>query len=81
MKTLARNLAVTGTSITVTFPAGTFFVTEPAILVTILGAATNVNATLNGQTLPDLGWVYTSLTLTFDAGAVGKRFSLLIAGD
>ena len=81
MKTLARNLAVTGTSITVTFPVGTFFVTEPAILVTVLGAVTEVDSALNGQTLPDLGWVYTSLTLTFAAGAVGKRFSLLIAGD
>lgn len=81
MKTLARNLPVTGTSITVTFPAGTYFVTEPAILVTILGAITEVNATLNSTALDGIGNVYTSLTLTFQAAAVGKRFSLMVAGD
>lgn len=81
MKQLARNLPVTGTSITVTFPAGTYFVAEPAILVTVLGEVTNVAATLNSTALDGIGNVYTSVTLTFQAAAVGKRFSLMITGD
>lgn len=81
MKQLARNLPVTATSITVSFPVDTYFVTEPAILVTVLGEVTNVNATLNSTALNGVGNVYTSVTLTFQAAAVGKRFSLLIAGD
>jgi hypothetical protein len=81
VKILARNLAVTGTSITVTFPAGTWFVAEPAVLVTVLGAPTDVGATLNSTAIDGIGNAYTSLTLTFQAGAVGRRFSLLVAGD
>lgn len=81
MRQLSRNLPVSGTSITVTFPVGTYFVTEPAILVTVLGEVTNVAATLNITALDGIGSVYTSITLTFQAAAVGKRFSLLIAGD
>lgn len=81
MKQLSRNLPVTATSITVTFPVDTYFVTEPAILVTVLGEVTNVNAMLNSTALNGVGNVYTSVTLTFQAAAVGKRFSLLIAGD
>lgn len=81
MKILARNLAVTGSSIIVTFPAGTYFVTEPAVLVTVLGAPTDVNVTLNSTALDGIGSVYTSVTLTFQAGAIGKRFSLMVAGD
>lgn len=81
MKQLSRNLPVSAASITVTFPADTWFVAEPAILVTVLGEITNVNATLNSTALDGVGNVYTSLTLTFQAAAVGKRFSLLIAGD
>lgn len=81
MKQLSRNLPVTATSITVTFPVDTYFVAEPAILVTVLGEVTNVNATLNSTALNGVGNVYTSITLMFQAAAVGKRFSLLIAGD
>jgi len=81
LKTLARNLAATGTSVTVTFPAGTWFVAEPAVLVTVLGAPTDVAATLNSTALDGIGNVYSSVTLTFQAGAVGKRFSLLVAGE
>lgn len=81
MKTLARNLPVTGTSVTVTFPPRTWFVAEPAVLVTILGAPTDVDATLNSTAIDGIGNAYTSITLTFQASAVGKRFSLLIAGD
>lgn len=81
MKQLARNLPVTSTSITVTFPTGVYFVTEPAILVTVLGDVTNVNASMNSTPVNGIGNVYTSIVLTFQPSAVGKRFSLLVAGD
>lgn len=81
MRTYAANLAVTATEITVTFPAGTWFVAEPAILVTVLGAVTEVDAALNVGAVSGVGNVYVSVTLTFQAGAVGQRFSLMIAGE
>lgn len=81
MKQFSANLPITGTSITVTFPAGAYFVAEPAVLVTVLGAPTNVNAALVSTPVDGIGNVYTAVTLTFDVGAVGKRFSIMVAGD
>ena len=80
MQTLARNLPITGTEITVTFPPGTYFVTEPAVLVTVLGAPTEVDAVLVHNLVAGIGEVYTELQLTFAAGAVGHRFSLAVIG-
>lgn len=81
MQTLARNLPITGTAVTVTFPPGTYFVTEPAVLVTVLGAPTQVDALLVHSAVAGVGEVYTELQLTFEAGTVGKRFSLAVIGE
>lgn len=81
MQHFSRNLPIAGTSVTVTFPAGTYFVAEPAVVVGILGAPTEYDATLVHASVPGVGEVYTSLTLTFQAGAVGKRFSLIVDGE
>lgn len=81
MPRLARNLPITGTSVSVTFAPGTYFVTEPAVVVGILGAPTEYDATLVHASVPGVGEVYTSMTLSFPAGAVGKRFSLIVDGE
>lgn len=81
MPTLSRNLPITGTAITVTLPAGTFFVTEPAVLVTVHGAPTDVDVELVHGAVAGVGEVYTAVRLTFAAAAVGKRFSLAVIGE
>lgn len=69
--------AITATSIALAMPPGKFFVTEPIVLVTVKGTTTNVDWTLSYETV-DGAEVFTGITLTFQAGAVGKRFSLLM---
>jgi hypothetical protein len=78
MARFARNLPIPGTSVTVTFPPGTYFVTEPAVVVGILGAPTHYDAVLVHHSVAGVGEVYTSINLTFQAGAVGKQFALIV---
>lgn len=78
---LAVNIAVTGTSgIRLDFPTGRYLVDEPVVMVTVQGAPTNVNWTSPPEEVAGLGEVHTHVVLTFDAGAVGKRASVWVAG-
>lgn len=72
---------ITDVTMDLTFPVNTFFSTEPIVHVTIEGAATNVAITRNSTLLGSFGYVYTSLTLGFDAGAVGKYVNVSVHGE
>ena len=76
----SRVQAITGTTVRVNFPTGVWFVTEPAINVTIYGEATNVDRTLVTGTV-DGAQVYTGVDLVFPSTAVGKRAAILVTGD
>jgi len=78
MTLVARNIAISSTTIHVDFPASSYFVNEPAVLVTIWGAPTQVDVALNTAVISGVGAVITSMDLTFQAGAVGKRASILV---
>ena len=71
-------LPVSGTSVTVTFPVNVFFSTPPIIHVTIEGAPTEVSITRNSEEIGGHGFVYTSVTLGFQSGAVGKTFNISV---
>lgn len=70
--------AVTGTVVTLAFPPGRHFIAEPVVMVVLRGAPTEVDWTLDYDLVPGVGEVYTGITMAFQAGAVGARFSLLM---
>jgi hypothetical protein len=72
--------SITGQTVHFTFPQGVFFVVEPSVLITVCGAPTNVDVVLNYEVVGGAS-VFTSMDLTFDANAVGKKFSLLIISN
>jgi len=71
-------LPVSGASVTVTFPANVFFSVPPIINVTIEGAPTEVSITRNSEELGGHGFVYTSVTIGFQSGAIGKFFNITV---
>lgn len=77
---LAVNIAITGTSIRLDFPPGRYLVDEPVVIVTVQGAPTDVDWSSPPEAVAGLGEVHTHVVLTFDAGAVGKRASVWVAG-
>lgn len=77
---LAVNIAITGTSIRLDFPAGRYLVAEPVVMVTVQGAVTQVDWTSPPEAVAGLGEVHTHVVLTFQAAAVGKRASVWVAG-
>jgi len=77
---LAVNIAITGTSIRLDFPPGRYLVAEPVVMVTVQGAETNVDWTSDPEAVAGLGEVHTHIVLAFQAGAVGKRASVWVAG-
>ena len=77
---LAVNIAITGTSIRLDFPAGRYLVAEPVVMVTVESAATDVDWTSPPEAVAGLGEVHTHVVLAFDAGAVGQRASVWVAG-
>ena len=77
---LAVNIAITGTSIRLDFPAGRYLVAEPVVMVTVQGAPTDVDWTSPPEVVAGLGEVHTHVVLAFDAGAVGQRASVWVAG-
>lgn len=77
---LAVNIAVTATSIRLDFPPARYLVAEPVVIVTVQGAPTDVDWSSPAEAVAGLGEVHTHVVLTFDAGAVGKRASVWVAG-
>lgn len=78
---LAANIAVTSTSIRLDFPVGRYLVAEPVVMITVQGAPTDVDWSSPPEAVAGLGEVHTHVQLTFDAGAVGKRASVWVAGS
>ena len=74
-------LPVTGTTVTVTLPPNVYYATPPIIQVTIEGATTDVGITRNIEDLGSIGFVYTFVDFTFQAGAVGKYFNVTITPE
>ena len=72
-------LAITDLTMTFTFPD--YFVTKPAVLVTVNGKASEVSVQYNYQYIEGIGEVYTSVTLTFPSGYVGSEFSIVVTAD
>lgn len=77
---LARKFAIAATVVHVDYQVQDYYVSEPVVLATVLGDVTNVAVAHVAQNITGLGYVYTGLDLTFQAGAVGKNFSLLVMG-
>ncbi len=78
---LAVNIAITATSIRLDFPTGRYLVAEPVVLVTVNGATPGVSWTSPPEAVAGLGEVHTHVVLAFDAGDVGKRASVWVAGQ
>ncbi len=72
-------LAITDQSMTFTFPG--YFVTKPAVLVTVNNKVTEVAVQYNYQYIEGIGEVYTSITLTFPSDYVGSEFSIIVTAD
>ncbi len=77
---LAVNIAVTATEIRLDFPAGRYLVAEPVVLVTVNGPSPGVAWASPPEAVAGLGEVHTHVALSFDAGDVGKRASVWVAG-
>jgi hypothetical protein len=75
----AESFAVTGTTVHIDFPDQTF-VLEPVVYVCINGAVTQAEWVLNTSVVGGASY-YTSIDLTFQAGAVGKQFSLIVVSN
>jgi hypothetical protein len=75
----AENFSVTGTNVHIDFPTATFIL-APAIYICINGAVTEVTWVFN-QTIINLVTYYSSIDITFQAGAVGKTFSLIAVSN
>lgn len=77
---LAVNVAITSTSIRLDFPVGRYLVDEPVVQVTISGAPTEVTISSPAEEVAGLGEVHTHVLLGFQAGAVGRRAHVWVAG-
>lgn len=75
----AENFAVTGTAVHIDFPGQTFAL-EPVVYVCINGAVTQAEWVLNTSVVGGASY-YTSIDLTFQPGAVGKQFSLIVVSN
>lgn len=80
MKQSFRVQAITDTTMLINFAPGDWFATEPAVLVTVYGDPTDVDATMVYGTV-DGAQVYTGVSLVFAATAVGHRVAILVSGD
>jgi len=69
------------TDTTVHLDFANYFVVEPAVLITVYGAETNVEVSLVYEFIDGVGEVYTGVDLTFPAGHVGKKFAILVTAD
>jgi hypothetical protein len=59
-----------------------YFVNQPKVLVTISDEATELSSVLHTITeVSGVGMVYTSVTLTFPLGYIGKHGSVVVMGD
>jgi hypothetical protein len=72
-------LPVSGTSVTVDFPDQQFVV-EPSALITINGAPTDVSWTFTQSVVSSVTY-YTSMTITFQALAVGSTYTLIVVSN
>jgi hypothetical protein len=82
MQEYSRNFGISSLTMQFDFYPSTYFINEPHVFVTLWDAATNLVSVVNAQTVvAGLGSVYTSVTITFPSGYVGKKGSLLIRGD
>jgi hypothetical protein len=72
--------SVTSTSVHYVFPQGRWFAVPPCLFITLYGVATDIDRTFNYETINGAS-VITSVDITFQAGAVGKQFSLLIVSN
>ncbi len=77
---LIGSYPITGTLVHVDFAPTDYYVLEPHVLVTVWGGVTEVSITPVLTAVPGEGALYTGLDLTFPAGLVGKRFSVLVHG-
>jgi hypothetical protein len=77
---LAVDLAITATSIRLDFPAGRYLVAAPVVQITVNGGTTNVSWSSPPEAVAGLGEVHTHVVLGFEAGAVGKRAAVWVAG-
>lgn len=77
---LSRKYAIAGTAVHIDYQPQDYYINEPVVFVTVLGDVTNVAVAHVAQNITGQGYVYTGLDLTFQAGAVGKSFSLLVMG-
>jgi len=75
----AETFSVTGTAVHITFPSLTF-ATAPTIYICVNGNNSAVSWVLN-QTVVGAASYYTSMDITFAAGAVGLQFSLIVVSN
>ncbi len=82
MKTFSSVLSVTTTTVTVPFSSdnSVWFASEPAVFIQCNGNAAAVAWVPIMQNVGAAGIVQTGITVTFDAGAVGKKFSINVMG-
>lgn len=78
---VVSNFNITARSVTLNIPSDNYSTTEPIVIVTVLGAPTNVTMTYGHESVDTLGEVYTSVTLTFpDDSYIGKRCNAWLVG-
>lgn len=68
-----------GLEVTIVFQD--YFVTEPAVLVTVYDAVTEVDILCIQEEVLGVGEVYTKCILTFPSGYNGKRAAVMICGQ
>lgn len=78
MRMFTHSAAITGTSITFSLPTGVYLFVEPGLQITVFGGVTEVDAAWQWEAVSGFGEVITGVTLTFPAGLIGDRFSLLL---
>lgn len=77
---LAREIGVTDTTVSLDYGPGRYFTAAPTVLVTVKGAPTDVDWTHTLVNVPRLGEVHSGLVLSFQAAAVGKRATVWVDG-
>lgn len=77
-----RNLSVGSTSVHIDYYPTQYFTVKPSTFVQILtgGAPTAITHSIEYVAAIQAN-VYTGLTITFNAGDVGKEFSLLVCDE
>lgn len=78
LELLSRNIAITGVSVRLDFPANMYMVNEPVTMVTVLGGETNVDVTSPPEFVAGYGEVHTHVLIEFQAGVVGLRANVLV---